>query len=157
MRGATMRRNEGDTLSLLMIRVERRLGLVLAILMLGIAGVIASIGAGPVIQYVAGDEVRISAGMQGEACGSHLEWEIASRTIPAGSKVTIENDSTYWQIPVVIEREESDGTFRAIDESPTLRGGESWSHTFWRSGTYRISSADETQRLAGLESVISVE
>lgn len=157
MLGATMRRNEGDTLSLVMVRVERRLGLMLALLMLGIAGVLASIGAGPVMQYLAGDEVRISAGMQGEACGSHLEWDMESRTIAAGSKVTIANDSTYWQIPVVIEREQSDGTFTVVAESPTLRGGESWSHTFWRGGTYRISSADETQRLAGLDSAISVE
>ncbi len=157
MLGATMRRNERDTLSLVMIKVERRLGLMLALLMLGIAGVLASIAAGPVVQYVAGDEVRISAGMQGEACGSHLEWEMESKSIAAGSKVTIANDSTYWQIPVVIERQESDGSFRVVDESPALRGGESYSHTFWRGGTYRISSADETQLLAGLETVISVE
>lgn len=157
MLGARIRQSDGDTLSLVMIRVERRLGLVLVLLAVAIVGVLASVVAGTVVQYIAGDEIRMSAAAQGEACGSHLEWEMESRMVPAGSTVTIANDSTYWQIPVVIEREQSDGTFRAVNESPTLRGGESWRHTFWRKGTYRISSADETQRIAGLETVISVE
>jgi hypothetical protein len=157
MFGITKRGNDRDTLSLVVIRVERRLGFVLALLMLGIAGILASIGAGPIIQYASGEEVLVSAGMEGQACGSHLEWQMESREIAAGSRVTVLNDSVYWQIPVVIERQNSDGNWEPVAESPTLRGGESWNHTFWRGGAYRIISADETQRLAGLETAISVE
>lgn len=157
MFGTGIRHHDRDTLSLVMIRVEHRLRLVLALLMLGIVGILASVGAGPIIQYTSGSEFTISAGMQGEACGSHLEWEMDGRKIPAGTRATILNDSVYWQIPVVIERQQGDESWDVIAESPVLRGGESWNYTFWRSGTYRVVSVDETQRLAGLETTISVE
>jgi hypothetical protein len=157
MMGTALRRNERDTLSLVMIQVERRLGMALALLLLGIAGILVSVGANPVLQYLTGPEIRIAAAMEGEACGSHLEWAMESRVIEAGSKVTIANDSVYWQIPVIVERQQSDGSWDTVAESPRLRGGEEWTHTFWRGGTYRIVSADQTQRLAGLETVISVE
>jgi hypothetical protein len=157
MTGTALGRTERDTLSLVIVRVERRLGMALALLLLGIAGIVVSFGAGPVVQYLTGPEIRIAAGMEGEACGSHLEWLMDSREIEAGSKVTIANDSTYWQIPVLIEREQSDGSWDRVAESPKLLGSESWTHTFWRGGTYRIVSGDETQRLAGLDTVISVE
>ncbi len=157
MIGTALQRNERDALALVMVRVERRLGMVLALLLLGILGILFSAFASPVIQYVTGPEVRISAGLEGEACGSHLEWTLDSRQIDAGSKVTILNDSTYWQIPVVVERQASDGSWKTVAESPVLRGGESWTHTFWKGGAYRIASADETQRLAGLDTLISVE
>jgi hypothetical protein len=157
MLGTGIRTSDRDTLSIVMIRVEHRLRLVLALLMLGIAGILASVGAGPIIQYTSGPEFTISAGMQGEACGSHLEWEMDGRVIPAGTRATILNDSIYWQIPVVIERQQIDETWDVVAESPVLRGGESWNYTFWRSGTYRVVSVDETQRLAGLEATVSVE
>ncbi len=157
MFGTGIRQNDRDTLSIVMIRVEHRLRFVLALLMLGIAGILVSFGAGPIIQYASGSEFTISAGMQGEACGSHLEWEMESRTISAGTRATILNESVYWQIPVIIERQQRDGTWDVVGESPVLRGGERWNYTFWRSGTYRVVSVDETQRLAGLEASISVE
>jgi hypothetical protein len=157
MTSTTLGRNQQDTLSLVIVRLERRLGMALALLLLGIAGILVSVGANPVMQYLTGPEIRIAAGMEGEACGSHLEWSMESRRIESGSRVTIVNDSVYWQIPVVIERKQSDGSWERVAESPKLRGGESWNHTFWRGGEYRIVSADETQRLAGLETVISVE
>lgn len=157
MLGTGIRHHDRDTLSLVLIKVEHRLRLVLALLMLGIAGILASVGAGPIIQYTSGPEFTISAGMQGEACGSHLEWEMDGREIPAGTRATILNDSVYWQIPVAIERQQSDESWKVAAESPVLRGGDSWSYTFWRSGTYRVVSVDETQRLAGLETTISVE
>jgi hypothetical protein len=157
MVGTALRRTERDTLTRALIRVERRLGMALALLLLGIAGILVSVGANPVMQYLTGPEMQIAAGMEGEACGSHLEWSMESRQIEAGSRVIILNDSVYWQIPVIIERQQSDGNWEKVAESPKLRGGESWNHTFWRGGEYRIVSADETQRLAGLETVISVE
>lgn len=157
MTGTTLARGERDMLSLMMVRVERRLGVTLALLLLGITGILVSVGASPVVQYLTGPELLISADMQGEACGSHLEWLVDSREVAAGTKVKIANDSTYWQIPVIIEREQSDGSWDRVAESPKLRGGENWTHTFWRGGTYRVVSADETQRLAGLETIISVE
>lgn len=157
MTGTVLGRAEGDTLSLAIGRVQRRLWVAMALLLLGIMGVMASIGASPVIQYLTGPEVQIAAGMEGAGCGSHLEWLMDSPRIEQGSKVTVLNDSTYWQIPVVIERRQGDDTWSPVAESPVLSGGESWSHTFWRGGEYRISSADESQRLAGLDTIISVE
>jgi plastocyanin len=157
MVGSAIRRTDREALSMVMIKVERRLGMALALLLLGITGILLSYGAGPVFQYATGQEMRISAGMEGAACGSHLEWTMESRQIAAGTTVTILNDSVYWQIPVIIEREQSDGSWKHVAESPVLRGGDSWSHTFWRGGAYRIVSADETQRLAGLEAVVSVK
>jgi hypothetical protein len=158
MFGANVRAvDRGDTLSIVMIRVEHRLRVVMALLVLGIAGILAGTVSGPAIQYVTGPEFTIAAAVEGEACGSHLSWEMDSRTIPAGTQATILNDSVYWQIPVIIERQQSDGDWNVVAESPVLRGGESWDHTFWRSGTYRVVSGDETQRLAGLERTISVE
>jgi hypothetical protein len=157
MIGVAIRRRDQESLALAVLRVERRLGVALALLLLGIAGILISVGVNPAMQYLIGPEIRVSAGMQGEACGSHLEWEMESRQIDAGSKMTIANDSTYWQIPVLIDRQQSDGSWKTVAESPKLLGGEEWTHTFWRSGTYRIVSADETQRLAGLETLISVE
>jgi hypothetical protein len=149
-------RGDADTLALATSRVERRLGIALALLLLGIAGIVTSVLAGPIIQYAAGPEIRIAAGMEGDACGSHLSWAIESRELAPGSRVEIVNDSVYWRIPVVIERERSDGSLEIVAESPVLDGGQSWTHTFWRSGSYRIASADETQRRAGLDLSISV-
>jgi plastocyanin len=157
MIGVAIGRRKQDTLALTVLRVERRLGVVLALLLLGITGILVSVGVNPVMQYLTGPEIRVAAGVQGEACGSHLEWEMDSRQINAGSKVTIANDSTYWQIPVQIDRQQSDGSWNTVAESPKLLGGDEWTHTFWRSGTYRIVSTDETQRLAGLETIVSVE
>lgn len=157
MVGTALTGRERDTLALTMWRVERRLGIALALLLLGILGIVVSVTANPVIQYAFGTDVAFVASMEGAACGSHLEWSTDSDRIAPGTRVTFVNDSTYWQIPVVIERQQNDGAFTAVAESPVLRGGESWNHTFWRGGTYRIMSADDTQRLAGLDTVISVE
>ncbi len=157
MVGAVVRREERETLAIVISRVERRLGLMLALLVLGIVGILGGVVGQPVVQYLTGSELEISAGMEGAACGSHLEWQMESREVQAGSRITVINDSTYWQIPVVIERAQSDGSFKTIAESPVLRGGERWTQTLWRGGTYRIVSADQTQRAAGLETTISVE
>lgn len=157
MVGTAFRQRDRDTLTLVIERVERRLGLALALLVLGALGIVGSVLAAPVVQYLSGPPMLVSAAMEGEACGSHLNWSLESREIAAGTQVEILNDSVYWQIPVMIDRQQADGSWDTVAESPVLRGGESWTHTFWRGGTYRIVSADETQRLAGLETVVSVE
>jgi plastocyanin len=153
MRGST----ERDGMSSVLARVERRLGFALAILLLSIVGIAGAHYGQPLYQYVGGSTMVVSAQMEGAGCGSHLEWESPRKEIDAGSRVEFQNNTVYWQIPVVIERMHSDGTYSVIAESPNLRGGESWIHTFWRTGEYRIVSTDENQMRAGLEMVISVK
>lgn len=148
---------ELDGLSLALTRVERRLGWAMAVLLLGILGLLGGFFGQPVVQYFGGNELRVAAGVEGAGCGSHMEWVAETREISAGSRVEFANDTVYWQIQVQVERKQSDGSYQLVAESPGLRGGESWTHTFWRSGEYRIVSADQTQRLAGLETVISVQ
>jgi hypothetical protein len=148
---------EMDTLADALRRVERRLAIALALLMLGIVGILGFTLSQPAVQYVLGSTTPIAAVVDGAGCGAHLEWDMGRGEIEAGSRVEISNDTVYWRIPVVIEREDSDGTFRKVAESPPLQDGESWKYTFWRGGEYRIISADETQRLAGLETAVTVK
>jgi hypothetical protein len=157
MNRSVSRTVEMDGLSSVLKCVERRLGIALALLLLGIIVILGLTVSQPVTQYLFGPQMQISAAIEGEGCGSHLEWEMESREIAAGSRISVTNDAVYWMIPVVIERMESDGSFRVVAESPSLRSGESWSYTFWKRGDYQISSADATQRLAGLETTISVK
>lgn len=140
----------------ILTRVERRLGAALALLLLGIFGILGATVAQPVVHYLTGSPMQVAAALDGAGCGAHLSWESESQEIASGSRVTFVNATTYWTIPVVIERKTSDGTYEVVARSDGLRDGESWKHTFWRKGDYRIISADETQRDAGLETVLTV-
>jgi hypothetical protein len=137
--------------------IERRLAIALALLLLSIFGILGLTVGQPAVQYMFGSGMQMSAIVEGAGCGAHLDWDVPSRTIDAGTRVTIENDTVYWRIPVAIERQVSGDQYVVVAESPQLSGGETWDYTFWRGGEYRISSADETQRIAGLETVISVK
>jgi hypothetical protein len=146
-----------EGLAAVLSRVERRLGVALAVLLMATLGMLGAYFGQPVVQYLGGNELRVTAQAEGAGCGSHLEWSFEQAEISPGTRVTVVNDTVYWRIPVVVERLQSDGQWSAVAESPGLLNGESWTQTLWRTGDYRIISADATQRLAGLETVISVK
>ena len=148
---------ELDALTALWRCIERRLAIALALLMLSIIGILGLTVGQPAVQYLFGSEMHVPAVVEGAGCGAHLEWDMETRSIDAGTTVTFANDTVYWRIPVVVERHIGGEQYERIAESPALQGGEEWSYTFWRGGEYRITSADETQQLAGLDRRISVE
>lgn len=137
--------------------VERKLGVTLLVLALGIAAILAISFGQPVFQYLAGGEIHYTAAAEGAGCGAHLEWRSDASAIEPGSRVRFTNDAGYWQIPVAIDRRDSDGTWTRMEESPKLRSGESWTYTFWRGGEYRITSSEDVLRYAGLDDEIMVE
>lgn len=156
MNQTMMRPLEMEPFAGILRRVERRLGAALALLLLGILGILSATVAQPVVHYLTGSPMQVAAVLDGAGCGAHLSWESESREIAPGSRVTFVNDTTYWELPVVVERKASDGSYEVVARSEGLRDGESWKHTFWRRGDYRIISADETQRNAGLDLVLTV-
>jgi hypothetical protein len=145
-----------DGLAGVVSQVERRLWLALAVLLISIIGILGFTLVQPAVQYAFGPEHRFSAVLAGDGCGAHLDWEATETIVPRGSRVAFANQSVFWQIPVIIERKAGDGTFEAVAESHAVKPGEAWNYTFWRSGHYRVVSADDTQRAAGLETLISV-
>lgn len=149
--------HEMETLGQVVRAVERKLRVALLVLALGIAATLVISFGQPVFQYLAGEEIHYSAAAEGAGCGSHLEWRSDAAAIEPGSRVRFTNDAEYWQLPVVIDRRESDGTWTRVAESPKLRSGESWSHTFWNGGVYRVTSSDAVLRYAGLDAEIVVE
>ncbi|MFW6075313.1 MAG: cupredoxin domain-containing protein [Chloroflexota bacterium] len=151
------RLHEMETFSQVVRAVERKLGVALLVLALGIAGILALSFGQPAFQYLAGGESHFSAAAEGAGCGSHLEWRSDTATLESGSRVRFTNDAGYWQVPVAIDRQETDGSWTRVAESSKLREGESWSHTFWQDGVYRLTSSEDVLRYAGLDTEIVVE
>ena len=145
-----------SALAPVMQRVERRLGIALFALVASIIAILAGTVGQPAAQYLWGEPSHVSAGIQGAACGSHLVWTVEDQRVAGGTKIEFENASEYWQIPVQITKLEPDGTEKIVAESPVLKPGETWTQTFWWRGEYRIISADEYQRAAGLDAMIVV-
>lgn len=151
------RTTEIEALGQVVRAVERKLGLALALLAVGIVAILALSFGQPAYQYMMGPEVPLSAAAEGAGCGAHLEWSGVDGPVSQGSRVRFTNETEYWLIPVAIDRRGSDGNWSRIAESPKLRAGESWTHTFWRDGEYRVTSSDDVLRYAGLEREIAVE
>jgi hypothetical protein len=132
-------------------RVERRLIAASAILIAAAVLMLGPTIGHPVAAYLGGAETTVVAVMDGAGCGSHLEWTAPAGVVRRGTTVHFENQTVYWQIPIVIERLDADGTSDVVATAPPIKDGERWSHTFWRSGDYRVVSAQEVQQLAGLD------
>jgi hypothetical protein len=157
MTGIVTRRQAPEmSVRLTITRVERRLLIVLCLLAVAIALMLGPVVGQPAWQYLTGSDVTVAAVMEGAGCGSHLEWAMGSEPIQRGTTVRFENQTVYWQIPIVIEKQNSDGTIEVVATSPPIKDGESWSYTFWRAGDYRVVSGQEVQQLAGLDKIMKV-